>query len=113
MLCLRMKASAKPVLLAAFLFLAVPVLRAQGGEKVYKSKCAMCHSADGSGNSPMGKAMKIPDLRSEAVQKQTDAQLTDIVTNGKKAMPAYKGKLTADEIKGLVGYMRALAKNKK
>ncbi len=51
------------------------------------------------------------DLRADAVQKQTDAQLTDSITNGKGAkMPAYKGKITDDQIKGLVGYIRDLAK---
>lgn len=101
----------KVVLLAAFLALSVPALRAQGeSEKLYKSKCAMCHSADGSGSSPAGKAMKVPDLRSEDVQKLTDAELTDVIANGKKQMPAYKGKVSADEIKGLVAYMRVLAK---
>jgi cytochrome c6 len=44
------------------------------------------------------------------VQSQSDAQLTDIVTNGKNKMPAYKGKLTDDQIKGLVAYIRGLAK---
>jgi mono/diheme cytochrome c family protein len=47
------------------------------------------------------------------VQKQTDVQLIDSVTNGKgKKMPAYKGKLTDDEIKQLVGYIRELGKKK-
>jgi cytochrome c6 len=111
MLRLRARACTMAGLFAACLLLTVPALRAQdGGAKVYKAKCAICHAADGSGDSPTGKAMKVPDLRSEAVQKQTDAQLTEIVSNGKKAMPAYKSKLTADEIKGLVGYMRGLAK---
>jgi len=26
--------------------------------KIFKAKCAMCHGADGSGNSPMGKRLK-------------------------------------------------------
>ena len=99
------------VLVAAFLLLCVPALRAQSGsEQLYKSKCAMCHSADGSGSSPAGKAMNVPDLRSDAVQKMTDAQLTDAITNGKGKMPAYKDKMTADDIKGQVAYTRALAK---
>lgn len=54
--------------------------------------------------------MKIRDLHSADVQKQTDAQLTDIVTAGKSPMPGYKDKLTADQIKGLVGYIRELGK---
>ena len=54
--------------------------------------------------------MKARDLSSPEVQSQTDAQLTEIVTNGKNKMPAYKGKLTDDQIKGLVVYIRELAK---
>ena len=54
--------------------------------------------------------MKIRDLHSPDVQKQTDAQLADIISSGKGAMPSYKGKLTDDQIKQLVGYIRELAK---
>lgn len=110
MLGSKMRMCTKAILFAVFLFLAVPALRAHDSAKLYKSKCAICHAADGSGDSPTGKAMKVPDLRSEAVQKQTDAQLTDVLTNGKNKMPGYKDKLTAAEIKGLVAHMRALAK---
>ena len=61
----------------------------------------------------MGKTLGVTDLTSADVQKQTDAQLTDSVTNGKgKKMPAYKGKLTDDQIKSLVGFIRELAKKK-
>jgi cytochrome c6 len=80
------------------------------GAADFKAKCAMCHGADGSGNTATGKALKVRDLASPDVQSQTDAQITDIVTNGKNKMPAYKGKLTDDQIKGLVAYVRGLAK---
>ena len=57
--------------------------------------------------------MKAPDLRSEEVQKQTDAQLVDSTANGKgKKMPAYRDKLTGDQIQQLVAYIRELAKKK-
>ncbi|MGC2734555.1 MAG: cytochrome c, partial [Candidatus Acidiferrales bacterium] len=79
---------------------------------VYKAKCAMCHGADGSGNTPAGKAMKARDFASPEVAGETDAQLTEILTNGKNKMPAYKGKLTEDQIKGLVAYIREFAKKK-
>ncbi len=76
----------------------------------FKAKCAMCHGADGTGSTATGKALKVRDLGSADVQGQTDAQLTDIVTNGKGKMPAYKGKLTDPQIKELVGFIRSLAK---
>jgi cytochrome c6 len=93
------------------LFLLAAPLRAQDAPALFKSKCAACHGPDGSGNVPMGKTLGVTDLKADAVQKQTDAQLTDSITNGKGAkMPAYKGKLTDDQIKGLVGFIRDLAK---
>ncbi len=57
--------------------LAVPsALRAQSdADKIYKINCVLCHSADGSGGSPTGKAMHAKDLRSDEVQKQSDAAL--------------------------------------
>jgi cytochrome c6 len=76
----------------------------------FKAKCAMCHAADGSGSTGTGKALKVRDLGSADVQAQTDAQLTAVITDGKNKMPAYKGKLTDDQIKGLVTYVRGLAK---
>ena len=85
-------------------------VRADDGAATFKAKCAMCHGGDGAGTTPVGKSMKIRDLRSAEVQAQTDAQLTDILTNGKNKMPAYKGKLTDDQIKGLVSYIRQLGK---
>ena len=44
------------------------------------------------------------------MQKQTDAQLTDIIVNGKGKMQASKGKLTDDQIKQAVSFVRSLAK---
>lgn len=81
-----------------------------GGANLFKAKCAACHGADGSGNTPMGKSMKLRDLGSPEVQKESDAEFTAITANGKGAMPAYKDKLTSDQIKQLVVFMRSLAK---
>ena len=100
------------LLAVAFLF-AAPLPADGDGASLFKAKCAVCHGADGSGNTAMGKQMQSPDLRSEEVQKQTDAQLIDATANDKgKKMPAYKDKLTGDQIKQLVGYIRELAKKK-
>jgi len=87
-------------------------LRAQDAPTLYKTKCSVCHAADGSGSTGMGKSMGVKDLRSDDVQKQTDAQLNAIITNGMGGgkMPAYKGKLTDDQIKSLVAFIRTLKK---
>ncbi len=100
-------------LLAALVLVVSAPIQAQDAGGLFKSKCAACHAPDGSGSGAMGKQLGVTDLRADDVQKQTDAQLTDSITNGKGAkMPAYKGKITDDQIKGLVGYIRELAKKK-
>jgi hypothetical protein len=48
----------------------------------FRAKCAMCHGPDGSG-SEVGKSMNVPDLRSPEVQKLPDAQLAQIISDGK------------------------------
>src|SRR3954447_9650329 len=96
------------VLTAAILLIVPAAFAAADGVALYKAKCASCHGADGSGQTAMGKAMKLRDLRSPEVQKQSDADLHKITADGKGKMPAYKGKLTDDEIKALVAHMRTL-----
>lgn len=81
-----------------------------GSAEIYKAKCAACHGADGSGQTPVGKSMKVRDLRSAEVQKQTDADLVKIITDGKLKMPAFKAKLSAADITSLVAHVRGMAK---
>ena len=83
------------------------------GAKVYKEKCAMCHGEDGKGETKMGKSMKLKDLGSEEVQKQSNEALEEIIEKGKGKMPAYKSKLKEDEIDAVVKHIRAFAPKKK
>jgi mono/diheme cytochrome c family protein len=107
--CPRVRLAIAGLSLLAVLFLLSAPIRAQNdGASLFKTKCAACHGADGSGNTTVGKSMKIRDFHSADVQKQTDAQMTDMIATGKGAMPAYKGKLADDQIKQLVGYIRDL-----
>ena len=80
--------------------------------KVYKTNCVLCHAADGSGNSPSGKALGAKDLASSEVQKKTDAELAEIISQGKGKMPAFGKKLKTDDLQQLVSYIRALPKKK-
>jgi mono/diheme cytochrome c family protein len=76
----------------------------------YKAKCATCHGPDGKGDTAMGKTMKVKDLGSAEVQKQSDADVATIIEKGKKPMPGYEGKLTKEQIDSLVKYVRSLKK---
>ena len=94
--------------------LAVPsrVLAQTDAAKVYKTNCVLCHSDDGSGSSPTGKALKARDLRSDEVQAKTDAELAEVITKGRGKMPAFGAKVKPDDITKLVAYIRELPKKK-
>ena len=84
---------------------------AQGsGADTYKSKCQMCHAADGSGNTPAGKSTKALPFSSPDIVSKSNADLIAITKNGKGKMPAYTGKLTDAQITDVVGYIRTLQK---
>ena len=103
----------RPLLIAfACAVLATPAPAADHpGAVVYRTKmCKACHGDDGSGNTPAGKTVKAHDLRSEDVQKKSDAELMATVTNGKDKMPSFKSSLSAQQIKDVVGFIRTLKK---
>jgi cytochrome c6 len=77
----------------------------------FGTKCAMCHGQDGSG-SEVGKSMNVPDLRSPAVQKLPDAELAQIIANGKAGMPSFKNSLSDEQIHALVTHIRSLHQKK-
>lgn len=88
------------------LSMAMPVLAADGAA-IYKAKCAMCHGPDGSKENP---AMGIKALSGAEAQGQSDAQLIETTSKGKGKMPAYAGKLSDEEIKAVVAFIRTLKK---
>ncbi|HTC93201.1 MAG TPA: cytochrome c [Terriglobales bacterium] len=75
---------------------------------LYKTKCQACHGADGTGNTPAGKKLGVKDIHSPEVAKMSDTELFDITKKGKDKMPSYDKKLTDDQIKDLVKYLRSL-----
>jgi cytochrome c6 len=87
-----------------------PARADNAGEATYKAKCAMCHGANGKGETAIGKVNKIRDLGSADVQKQTDDELSGIIGNGKGKMPGYSKSLKPEQIKELVAYIRTLKK---
>jgi len=84
---------------------------ASPGADIYKTKgCAACHGATGAGDTTMGKNLKLRDLGSADVQKQSEDELEAIVAKGKAKMPAYGGKLTKEQIDDVVKFIRSLKK---
>jgi cytochrome c6 len=101
-----MKTLMSILIVFGFMIVARPAL-ADDVEALYKSKCQVCHGADGKG-SPAGQKLGVKDFHSPEVQKQTDAELIEVTKQGKGKMPAYDKKLTDDQIKQLIKYIRSL-----
>jgi mono/diheme cytochrome c family protein len=87
--------------------------KASSGEDTYKSHCVVCHGADGTGKTTLGQQLKASDLHGKDVQSLTDAQLKQVISDGKNNMPAFSGQVTAAEIDDLVKYIRTFGKVKK
>jgi mono/diheme cytochrome c family protein len=97
------------IVLGLILTVAAPGAFASDVAADYKAKCQMCHGPDGKG-SPTGTKMGAHDWHSPEVMKMTDAQITEVIEKGKGKMPAYTGKLSAEQIKALATYVKELGK---
>ena len=105
-----MKTQLRIAMVLAIAACTLPTFAQNTGAATYTSKCQMCHGADGTGNTPAGKAMKAPSFLSPASVKESTADLIAITKNGKGKMPAYAGKLTDAEIKDVIAHIRTLQK---
>ena len=82
----------------------------------WEKNCMKCHGADGKGNTKMGKQSGVKDYTDPKVQEEMKDENAikvikeGIVEKGKKKMDPYKDKLTEDEIKALIAYMRGFKK---
>ncbi len=96
------------MLVLAIIALPLAAFAAEQGAEVFKSAkpaCSMCHGTDGK------KMAGTKEFASPDVQKMSDAELTAAINDGKPPkMPAYKGKLTGDQVKALVAYIRSFKK---
>jgi mono/diheme cytochrome c family protein len=73
----------------------------------------MCHGKDGAGL-PNWRSLGQPDFtKPEWQSARTDAQISETIKNGKgKFMPAFKGKLSDEEVGAVVQRIRAFGKRR-
>ena len=85
----------------------VPVALAEGdGQALYDKKCAMCHGKDGVAKK-MGEGSG--NFNDPEWQKaNTVESIVKITTEGKDKMPAYKDKLSDEEMKAIAEYILTL-----
>jgi mono/diheme cytochrome c family protein len=91
-------------------------LQAADAKANWDANCAQCHGKSGAADTKMGKQLNAKDLTDPKVQAAfSDAKATQSIKegvkeNGKTTMKAFGGKLTDDEVKALVAYVRTLKK---
>jgi mono/diheme cytochrome c family protein len=103
------------IVLTISLLIAAPMSGRAADAKInWANNCAQCHGPGGKGDTKMGKMLNAMDLTDPKKQASfTDAQAAaaikdGIKQNGKTTMKAFGGKLSDDEIKALVSYVRTL-----
>ena len=81
------------------------------GQALYAKNCLSCHGDSGRGDGPSGLFLKRTpvDFRSSAVRKMSDDELFSRITEGKPPMPGFGNRLSAEDRRALVRYVRALS----
>ena len=85
--------------------------KAADGGTLWASNCASCHGKDGKGQTMMGRKLAIKDLTDPKVQSSlSDADATKTIKQGddSKKMKGFADKLSDDDVKALVAYIRSL-----
>jgi mono/diheme cytochrome c family protein len=74
----------------------------------FKKNCEACHGPEATGGLVKvdNKQIKGPSLKSEHAIKHPDDKLTKMITNGEEEMPAFKDKMSAQEIADMVRFIR-------
>ncbi len=102
--------------LSIILLAAASVCAQDEGAALFKANCARCHNANGDGKTAAAEKMKIPDLRSDEVQKLSDEDIYQTIGYGAKHKQyphAYLNKgMHSGEVKQLVAYIRTLKAKK-
>ena len=80
--------------------------------EVFATNCQICHKEDGTGGPVTidGKKINPDNLTAEKMKTMTDDKLIGYVTNGveDEGMPAFKDKLSPEEIRLAVAHVRRL-----
>ncbi len=79
--------------------------------KIYSETCVKCHKEDGTGGvtDVDGKRVKTPNFTTDRMKNEPDSEFIEVIENGENedGMPAFKGKISDDEIKNLVKLIRS------
>ena len=72
------------------------------GKALFLTYCQACHGADGK--------LGLSGAKDLTLTAKTDAEIMNVLQNGKNAMPSYKNTLSADEMEALATFIQSLKK---
>jgi len=91
-----------------------PAEGAMDGKEIYALNCMICHKDTGKGGKVTieGRSITPEDLTADKFKKMSDEKLTGYVTDGveDEGMPAFKDKLTPEQIRSVIAHVRTLQK---
>jgi len=84
------------------------------GRAIYEGQCASCHGPQGRGDGPEAPFLspRPASLISAGTSIKTDAELLAVIVKGKPrtAMPAWKDRLTDEQLHEVLAYIRSLVR---
>jgi uncharacterized membrane protein/cytochrome c5 len=88
-----------------------PADQSASAHRIFRALCLKCHDTDGTGEIVRDTMPKVPDFTDAAWHAtRSDADLSHSILEGKgKSMPPGRGKLSEEQARGLVDYVRAFA----
>jgi mono/diheme cytochrome c family protein len=87
---------------------------AEAGRRIYEQHCMECHGSQGRGDGVKAATLspRPGNLVSAATSAKSDKDLLKIIANGRPrtAMPAWKDRLSEEDQRGVLRYIRSLVR---
>ncbi len=84
--------------------------RAARGKELYVRHCAACHGTEGKGDGYKLLGTDPANLTSPSVKAKSDADMLKTIHEGKPNMPAWKLRLSDQQSRDVLAYIRTLSK---
>ncbi len=89
-----------------------PVAAVADGKELYAQNCMICHKENGKGGKVTveGKSIDPDDITTAKMKEKADEKFVGYINNGfpEDGMPAFKDKLTPDQVKAIIQHIRTL-----
>jgi cytochrome c6 len=98
------------ILLVSGVLLA-PCIVLADGKTDFNANCVMCHGGDARTNAKRATMLKVePQRLYLQASSMSKAEMIGVTKAGKNKMPAFESKLSEEQIKGIIDYIKSLSK---